>query len=323
MAPQRPRQGLRRALPARKPRRSPSSAASPRNRTRPRCASAATPPPPRPRTGSTAEGFHLEDGLQCEACHGPGSEYAPEEIMKDQTQAMTHGLKTAHEGGLPDLPSRQRFPRRRAQEETVRSRSRPGRPSPIPTPDNPNRAVRSSRPGTPPEPPAPHKYTGVMACAACHTGPEVQLPVQPLAPVQTRPGLCRAWPPPRGRRTRPRSRRHRRSAEGRSLPQVPRHRPRHRPPPAFLDGLRPRATASSAKPATARAAITRPKPSCSTRPRRRAKGLLGRRRQHLRALPRTGPRQDLRLRDGGEGDRPSHEATASGRRRRARPTRIR
>ena len=40
-----------------------------------------------------AEGFHIEDGLQCEACHGAGSEYAPEDIMRDREKAMMHGLK--------------------------------------------------------------------------------------------------------------------------------------------------------------------------------------------------------------------------------------
>ena len=39
-----------------------------------------------------AEGFHIEDGLQCEACHGPGSEYATMDIMKDKMLAMKNGL---------------------------------------------------------------------------------------------------------------------------------------------------------------------------------------------------------------------------------------
>jgi YVTN family beta-propeller protein len=40
-----------------------------------------------------AEGFRLEDGLQCEACHGPGSEYATKEVMSDRNLAMMRGLK--------------------------------------------------------------------------------------------------------------------------------------------------------------------------------------------------------------------------------------
>ena len=41
----------------------------------------------------TAENFHLEDGLQCEACHGPGSEYATKETMKEPMLAMRNGLR--------------------------------------------------------------------------------------------------------------------------------------------------------------------------------------------------------------------------------------
>ena len=39
------------------------------------------------------EEFHLEDGLQCEACHGPGSEYATKEIMQSKAKAMANGLR--------------------------------------------------------------------------------------------------------------------------------------------------------------------------------------------------------------------------------------
>ena len=40
-----------------------------------------------------AETFRREDGLQCEACHGPGSEYSTEAIMRDRKAAMMAGLK--------------------------------------------------------------------------------------------------------------------------------------------------------------------------------------------------------------------------------------
>jgi YVTN family beta-propeller protein len=38
------------------------------------------------------ETFHLEDGVQCEGCHGPGSEYAFESVMRDRPAAMKAGL---------------------------------------------------------------------------------------------------------------------------------------------------------------------------------------------------------------------------------------
>ena len=49
-------------------------------------------------TGSEAEDwekddtFHLEDGVQCEKCHGAGSEYMEEEIMTDPAAARAAGL---------------------------------------------------------------------------------------------------------------------------------------------------------------------------------------------------------------------------------------
>jgi len=39
------------------------------------------------------ETFHMEEGVQCEGCHGPGSEYASAEVMKDRQAAMKAGLQ--------------------------------------------------------------------------------------------------------------------------------------------------------------------------------------------------------------------------------------
>lgn len=50
-------------------------------------------------TGSRAEpwekdeGFRVEDGVSCEGCHGPGSEYAVEEVMRDRPAARKAGLR--------------------------------------------------------------------------------------------------------------------------------------------------------------------------------------------------------------------------------------
>ena len=40
------------------------------------------------------EGFRKEDGMQCEMCHGPGSEYMAEEVMRDRVLAAKAGLRT-------------------------------------------------------------------------------------------------------------------------------------------------------------------------------------------------------------------------------------
>ncbi len=39
------------------------------------------------------ETFRREDGLHCEACHGPGSEYSAESVMRDRKAAMAAGLR--------------------------------------------------------------------------------------------------------------------------------------------------------------------------------------------------------------------------------------
>lgn len=38
------------------------------------------------------KGFKVEDGVQCETCHGPGSEYKSLKIMKNRELALQNGL---------------------------------------------------------------------------------------------------------------------------------------------------------------------------------------------------------------------------------------
>ncbi|MCF8239958.1 MAG: cytochrome c family protein [Melioribacteraceae bacterium] len=37
--------------------------------------------------------FKIEDGVQCETCHGPGSEYKSMKVMKSQEESVNKGLK--------------------------------------------------------------------------------------------------------------------------------------------------------------------------------------------------------------------------------------
>ncbi len=41
---------------------------------------------------SLEKGFKIEDGVQCETCHGPGSEYKSFKIMKNRELAIQNGL---------------------------------------------------------------------------------------------------------------------------------------------------------------------------------------------------------------------------------------
>ncbi len=36
--------------------------------------------------------FKIEDGVQCETCHGPGSDYKSKKVMKDREKAVAAGL---------------------------------------------------------------------------------------------------------------------------------------------------------------------------------------------------------------------------------------
>ncbi|MDP2896473.1 MAG: multiheme c-type cytochrome [bacterium] len=63
---------------------------------------------------SSGDSFEIEDGVQCESCHGPGSEYSKEAIMRDKQTAVAAALEIpdektclrCHNGQCP-LPSQQ------------------------------------------------------------------------------------------------------------------------------------------------------------------------------------------------------------------------
>jgi YVTN family beta-propeller protein len=115
------------------------------------------------------ETFHFQDGVQCEACHGPGSEYATKKIMSDRKQAMANGLimpdpgthclichrpKGSHEAVLKSTP----FEFKAAWQKIAHP--------------SPGQAVRQGPAGgeTPPvgKSSGKFKFAGVMVCAQCH-----------------------------------------------------------------------------------------------------------------------------------------------------------
>lgn len=114
--------------------------------------------------------FYLEDGIQCEYCHGPGSEYMPAEIMMDRAKAMANGLKMPGEReclmchntkgshvavlGSPELNIREAMMR---IAHPVPDENPPANTQPAPSGGN--------------RPTSEFKYVGVMNCAQCHKGP--------------------------------------------------------------------------------------------------------------------------------------------------------
>ena len=124
-------------------------------------------------TASTAEDwekdetFRLEDGVQCEGCHGPGSEYAAENVMRDRQAAIKAGLVMPGERECMNCHAE-----RGSHTAVLRT-------PPIdvkkgmadiahPLPQNPVS-------GAPPAPAAPSqaagpRYTGAAACGQCHKG---------------------------------------------------------------------------------------------------------------------------------------------------------
>ena len=114
------------------------------------------------------ETFHIEDGAQCEGCHGPGSEYATTAVMRDRQAAKSAGLmlpgrescvschleKGSHLAVLKHPP----VDLERGW-ETLRHALAP-KPAPGPVAAVSPAAGQSSGP----------KFVGAMACGKCHRG---------------------------------------------------------------------------------------------------------------------------------------------------------
>ncbi|MCS7237449.1 MAG: beta-propeller fold lactonase family protein [Thermoguttaceae bacterium] len=114
--------------------------------------------------------FRANEGVQCEACHGPGSEYIPVHHLKDRKLSqdkgmmlpakedciICHGEKGSHTAVLGS----KKFDINKAWEEVAH-------PSPVPfkEPEKPVLTAKAeSKPGEP-------HYIGSHACSACHDGP--------------------------------------------------------------------------------------------------------------------------------------------------------
>ena len=118
-------------------------------------------------------GFRLADGVQCEKCHGPGSEYMAAEVMMDRERAMRAGLKMPSQrdcmichnvkGSHVAVLGSPEFNFAAGMQAIAHPT-----PNPAPSPTTQPLAETDRDPVTVT---SAHQFAGVMACAACHSGP--------------------------------------------------------------------------------------------------------------------------------------------------------
>jgi YVTN family beta-propeller protein len=114
-------------------------------------------------------GFRLEDGVQCEKCHGPGSEYMDAKVMRDPAAARRAGLRrftrrdcaVCHyiKGSHAAVLRRPALDVDLAWDMLAHRVPDAGR----------DREIASAAPAVTPAAPGP-KFTGPYACGACHQG---------------------------------------------------------------------------------------------------------------------------------------------------------
>ncbi len=116
--------------------------------------------------------FSVEDGVQCEKCHGPGSEYSDERVMRNRQLALQAGLVVptkedcmgchAVKGSHVAVLRKPAFDLEKAWQQIDHS-------TPDPYDYEPERQLpdpTDKRSGAP-------KYTGTLGCAGCHEGPNM------------------------------------------------------------------------------------------------------------------------------------------------------
>jgi YVTN family beta-propeller protein len=118
------------------------------------------------------ETFFVEDGVQCEKCHGPGSEYIDAAVMADHDAAVKAGLaiptvldcmgchqaKGSHDRVL-DLPKLDMV-------KALRTIAHP-------TPEKPGHEHGPQLPDPSASQNDRPEYTGIHTCAQCHKGPQM------------------------------------------------------------------------------------------------------------------------------------------------------
>jgi YVTN family beta-propeller protein len=116
------------------------------------------------------DAFRTEEGVQCEACHGPGSEYMSEAVMRNPQEAMKAGLRMPDERFCMGCHIEKGSHVAVLKSPTIdMKQATMQRAHPLP------KAGRSmgKMPAFPPPAgadPSGHKYVGAAVCGSCHKG---------------------------------------------------------------------------------------------------------------------------------------------------------
>ena len=114
--------------------------------------------------------FHIQDGAQCEKCHGPGSEYMDAKVMMKREAAIQAGLV------IPTMRDCMNCHQTKGSHVAVHDQpkldvAKAWEVIAHPTPKSREMGQPPSLPGAVDTAQHPSKYTGVMECAGCHKGP--------------------------------------------------------------------------------------------------------------------------------------------------------
>ena len=117
--------------------------------------------------------FRLEDGVQCEKCHGPGSEYMDPDVMRDPEAAKRAGLRrfTKRDCAVCHYVKGSHVAvHNKPQLDVDDAWMRLSHPIPEGGIAEPNEVSLAGQ-AAPADPAPGPKYTGTHACGACHRGP--------------------------------------------------------------------------------------------------------------------------------------------------------
>jgi YVTN family beta-propeller protein len=135
-------------------------------------------------------GFRIEDGVQCEKCHGPGSEYMAEDVMRDREKSRRAGLRvfTRRDCDVCHyVKGSHAAVHRKPQLDIENAWTRLAHPAPeggqARSPEPGPTAVAATPAAVAATATAP-RYVGAYACGACHQGPKAgyQLSLWQLSP---------------------------------------------------------------------------------------------------------------------------------------------